>query len=158
MESELKPCPNPWCESFDRGDEFTPYVTRIHFDNWQVKCPMCFMNGPVRQTPTEAIAAWNQRPTPPADKPAQSGEVSDEMVEAAAKAHCDFFGGEGWWDTGLIADTKPKALEAMRAALEASTLTERLRVAEEVLRECERKHDEPETILFIARAALERKD
>ena len=43
MESELKPCPNPWCESFDRGDEFTPYVTRIHFDNWQVKCPMCFM-------------------------------------------------------------------------------------------------------------------
>ncbi|WP_404480014.1 hypothetical protein [Novosphingobium sp. BL-52-GroH] len=41
----------------------------------------------------------------------------DATVEAMAKAHCDFFGGEGWWDTGLIADTKPKALEAMRAAL-----------------------------------------
>ena len=43
--------------------------------------------------------------------------VPGDMVEAAAKAHCDFFGGEGWWDTGLIADTKPKALDAMRAAL-----------------------------------------
>lgn len=44
---------------------------------------------------------------------------NDSAVEAMAKAHCDFFGGEGWWDTGLIADTKPKALEAMRAALDA---------------------------------------
>lgn len=42
-----------------------------------------------------------------------------DEVEAAAKAHCDFFGGEGWWDTGLIADTKPKALDAMRAAIAA---------------------------------------
>lgn len=40
-------------------------------------------------------------------------------VEAAAKAHCDYFGGEGWWDTGLIADTKPKALDAMLAAIAA---------------------------------------
>ena len=40
-------------------------------------------------------------------------------VEAAAKAHCDYFGGEGWWDTGLIADTKPKALDAMRTAIAA---------------------------------------
>jgi hypothetical protein len=41
-------------------------------------------------------------------------------VEAAAKAHCDFFGGEGWWDTGLIADTKPKAMAAMEVALRAA--------------------------------------
>ncbi|GEM_PF-3140875 len=46
-------------------------------------------------------------------------DVNQTAVEAAAKAHCDFFGGEGWWDTGLIADTKPKALEAMRVALAA---------------------------------------
>ena len=40
-------------------------------------------------------------------------------VEAAAKAHCDYFGGEGWWDTGLMSDTKPKALDAMLAAIAA---------------------------------------
>lgn len=42
-----------------------------------------------------------------------------DVVEQMAKAHCDFFGGEGWWDTGLLADTKPKALDAMRAAIAA---------------------------------------
>jgi hypothetical protein len=45
-------------------------------------------------------------------------DVPSSAVEAMAKAHCDFFGGEGWWETGLIADTKPKALDAMRVALE----------------------------------------
>ncbi|MCK0531489.1 hypothetical protein [Sphingobium agri] len=43
----------------------------------------------------------------------------EAQIEAAAKAHCDFFGGQGWWDSGLIADTKPKALEAMRVAIAA---------------------------------------
>ena len=51
------------------------------------------------------------------DRALRPAAVPGDMVEAAAKAHCDFFGGEGWWDTGLIADTKPKALDAMRAAL-----------------------------------------
>lgn len=45
--------------------------------------------------------------------------IENKIVEAMAKAHCDFFGGEGWWDAGLLADTKPKALEAMRAAIAA---------------------------------------
>lgn len=44
---------------------------------------------------------------------------ADNVIEAMAKAHCDFFGGKGWWDTGLIADTKPQAFDAMRAALAA---------------------------------------
>ena len=44
-------------------------------------------------------------------------QPQEAQIEAAAKAHCDFFGGQGWWDSGLIADTKPKALEAMRVAL-----------------------------------------
>jgi hypothetical protein len=45
--------------------------------------------------------------------------LSDPAIEAACKAHCDFFGGTGWWNTGLIADTKPKAMEAMRSAVAA---------------------------------------
>ena len=45
--------------------------------------------------------------------------ASDDAIEAAAKAHCDFFGGQGWWDSGLLADTKPRAIEAMRIALQA---------------------------------------
>ncbi len=40
-------------------------------------------------------------------------------IEAACKAHCDYFGGEGWWETGLIADTIPKAMEAMQLAIAA---------------------------------------
>ena len=43
----------------------------------------------------------------------------DEQIEAAAKAHCDFFGGPGWWDKGVIAETKPVAIEAMRVAISA---------------------------------------
>lgn len=46
--------------------------------------------------------------------------AGDEVaIERAAKAHCDYFGGDGWWDTGLIADTKPEALKAMKAAIRA---------------------------------------
>lgn len=40
-------------------------------------------------------------------------------LERAAKVHCNYFGGEGWWDTGLIVDTKPVALKAMSAAIAA---------------------------------------
>ncbi len=60
----------------------------------------------------------HDRPRPaPLSQPTQ--QPGADQVEAAAKAHCDYFGGDGWWDTGLLADTKPKALEAMRAALTA---------------------------------------
>ncbi len=52
-----------------------------------------------------------------------AGLLSDASVDAAAKAHCDYFGGDGWWDTGLLADTLPKAREAMRASLEAALHT-----------------------------------
>lgn len=48
--------------------------------------------------------------------------MTDPELEAMARVHCDYFGGKGWWDTGLIADTKPKAFEAMglvRQALDA---------------------------------------
>lgn len=46
-------------------------------------------------------------------------EPTEAMQEAACRAHCDYFGGDGWWDSGLIADTKPKAIEAMRVAYSA---------------------------------------
>ena len=46
-------------------------------------------------------------------------EPAEAMIEAACRTHCDYFGGVGWWDTGLIADTKPKAIEAMQAAYAA---------------------------------------
>ena len=42
-----------------------------------------------------------------------------DAVERAAKAHCDYFGGDGWWDSGLLADTKPEAIKAMQAAIAA---------------------------------------
>lgn len=45
---------------------------------------------------------------------------SDEVVERMAKAHCDYFGGEGWWELGLLADTLPEGRKAMRAALNAA--------------------------------------
>lgn len=44
---------------------------------------------------------------------------NDAALEAACKAHCDYFGGEGWWESGLLADTKPKAFEAMQKAIAA---------------------------------------
>ena len=44
---------------------------------------------------------------------------SIDGIEIAAKAHCDFFGGAGWWDAGILAETKPKAIEAMRVAIAA---------------------------------------
>jgi len=54
----------------------------------------------------------------------EAGELlSDPAIEAACKAHCDYFGGAGWWDAGLIADTKPKAYEAMRLSMNAALST-----------------------------------
>ena len=43
--------------------------------------------------------------------------MSEEVVDAMCKAHCDHFGGTGWWETGLLKDTLPEARKAMRAAL-----------------------------------------
>lgn len=47
--------------------------------------------------------------------------ASDGVVERAAKAHCDYFGGEGWWETGLLTDTLPEGRKAMIAAITAAT-------------------------------------
>jgi len=107
MESELKPGPNPWCEAAERDGDFSPLAHRVQFGNWLVSCSSCCMRGPTKATEAEAIAAWNQRPTPPADKPAQSGGYS---AYSAPKS---------------VVDAAANAIAANRA------LTERLRVAEE---------------------------
>lgn len=56
-----------------------------------------------------------------------------DLVEAMARGHCDYFGGAGWWDTGLIADTTPKALEAMRLVLAVAEPAIRAAVEREVV-------------------------
>lgn len=63
--------------------------------------------------------SWRKVEAFPVYDSLEPGRVRDDQIEAAAKAHCDFFGGEGWWDTGLIADTRPAAIEAMRTAVRA---------------------------------------
>ena len=69
------------------------------------------------------VAAVNELPGILDLLESQAAEIerltSDDAIEAAAKAHCDFFGGDGWWDSGLLADTKPRAIEAMRIAIQA---------------------------------------
>ena len=44
---------------------------------------------------------------------------ANEDVERACRAHCDFYGGAGWWDDGFPDAEKGKAGEAMRAAIAA---------------------------------------
>lgn len=63
--------------------------------------------------------SWRKVEAFPVYASIEPGRVRDDQIEAAAKAHCDFFGGEGFWETGLIADTKPVAIEAMRTAARA---------------------------------------
>ncbi|MYL99573.1 hypothetical protein GR702_17570 [Novosphingobium sp. FGD1] len=91
-------------------------------------------------------------------------DVQDSAVEAMAKAHCDFFGGEGWWDTGLLADTKPKAIEAMHAALSAMPAATALEAWQELVEYDDRTSPEgypdmalitfEELRMFMSRAAF----
>lgn len=65
--------------------------------------------------------SWRKVEAFPVYDRVEPSRVREDQIEAAAKAHCDFFGGPGFWDTGLIADTRPVAIEAMRAALATMT-------------------------------------
>ena len=73
-------------------------------------------NGKVRishgERSEDMLPAWTETPLY-----AAPSHPAADLVEAAAKVHCDYYGGEGWWDDGFKASEKPKALEAMRAAL-----------------------------------------
>lgn len=46
--------------------------------------------------------------------------LPDAMVEAGARAHCDHFGGEGWYSSGQAADSTEAMNAAMRLALTAA--------------------------------------
>ena len=67
MSEELKPCPNPWCNSHKTTDAEirsfeAPIVepSRSSFEK-RVSCPCCPMSGPWADTEAEAITAWNAR-------------------------------------------------------------------------------------------------
>lgn len=83
----------------DKQDELAACIRAAEFD-WNHRDPL------TRVGKSTAIAAA-----------VRSFMGSDEVVEAAAKAHCDHFGGEGWWETGLLQDTLPEGRKAMRAAI-----------------------------------------
>jgi hypothetical protein len=62
---ELKPCPNPWCESHNYEDG----GPKVPDDLWgyggtnslRVGCHYCDMKGPARSSESEAVIAWNER-------------------------------------------------------------------------------------------------
>jgi len=54
---EIKPCPNPKCQSKDA------YIVDSCYDaGWQVRCIDCLLLGPVNPTAAGAITAWNNLP------------------------------------------------------------------------------------------------
>ena len=62
----LRECPNPWC-----GRNAPAYGNTYTYDNGQVSlsfltfifCPQCRIQGPTCLEESEAIAAWNTRPS-----------------------------------------------------------------------------------------------
>lgn len=64
--SELKPCPNPWCDSHIASlpqtrvglTEVPVVYGRIGF---RMFCHDCGLRGPIRLTKAEASSAWNTR-------------------------------------------------------------------------------------------------
>jgi hypothetical protein len=97
IETELKPCPNPWCVPSSR---LRPRLIWTGQLSATVECESCGMQGPsvspvvinndgeqvgTRDAEAEAIAAWNQRtPSPQPDQ---------ETVERAADAIASVSGG-----------------------------------------------------------------
>lgn len=90
------------------------------YGEFRVLCGKVFMSEKTAIGAAERETnSWRKVEAFPVYAGLEPGRVRDDQIEAAAKAHCDFFGGEGWWDTGLLADTKPAAIEAMRTAVRA---------------------------------------
>ena len=90
--SELEPCPNPWCVL---SDNLPPALCWHAPLAVAVECGSCGMQGPsfspvvmsddgeqigTRDAEAEAIAAWNTRPSPPAEPCALAGELRDAAV------------------------------------------------------------------------------
>lgn len=81
--TELKPCPNPWCNShkttdLEIRDMERPVVAPSRASSeCRVSCPVCPISGPWADTEAEAITAWNTR--------IEAGAVA-ELIEALRKA------------------------------------------------------------------------
>lgn len=65
MPSQLKPCPNPNCESrnVDLNDDRRSYTDTSFC--WWVECGSCGMRGPRARRGDWAIAEWNGMPRAP---------------------------------------------------------------------------------------------
>jgi hypothetical protein len=74
--SELKPCPNPWC---DRPDNLR---VSVNCNRWRVWCP-CNLCGPEAASHAEAIIAWNTRAT-----------LTDHQPAPVEYCPCGAFSGE----------------------------------------------------------------
>lgn len=84
---ELKPCPVPWCRSRNVAVGYAAH-------NCFVRCGNCGATGPSAGLPSEAIAAWETRPTI---------EVSEEYVEAIVAANQPCVGDEDSFRAGIRA-------------------------------------------------------
>lgn len=66
---DLKPCPNPWCDSVDF--EARPTEDSVHLlpdtsrPRFAVHCQYCPQQGPGADTEAEAVTAWNTRTPDP---------------------------------------------------------------------------------------------
>ena len=90
------------------------------YGEFRVLCGKVFMSEEAAMAAAgRETNSWRKVEAFPVYASVEPGRVRDDQIEAAAKAHCDFFGGQGWWDTALIADTKPAAVKAMRVAIAA---------------------------------------
>jgi hypothetical protein len=88
-ETELKPCPNPWCAATMKPLLVTEVDPEGQNIGLKVMCFYdCNLSGPVRPTEAEAVAAWNQRPSPQPDQ-----ETVERLEEAGAAAY-----GQGYED------------------------------------------------------------
>lgn len=105
------------------SDDLARAIDPYAFASWEGMVAHCLRNGDSQEDAERwATMTYGRNMDDAREKAAavRSFLLSEERVEAAAKAHCDFFGGAGWWETGLLPDTLPKGREAARAALTAA--------------------------------------
>ena len=57
MSSDLKPCPNPWCDRPNSAYACQPLRSD---GKWRARCT-CVVRSPLAETREEAVAAWNRR-------------------------------------------------------------------------------------------------
>ena len=122
--SAVAQCPTPWCV-----DGNAPYTWQEATHLYTVICASCQLEGPHRDTEAEAIAAWNQRPTP-SPVPGLADELEEKVAKAIYDSEVPLFEGqaEKISEAILTALHQPDAVDAMREA--AGQLIAKLRETE----------------------------